>query len=55
MTIWVGTDHFGDLRIPWDVGGPGTCGRLQPCNDVKLVDVPDMGVSASFHRAQGKC
>ncbi|XAO23538.1 hypothetical protein I312_102317 [Cryptococcus bacillisporus CA1280] len=43
MTETVGTCSVG---IPWDVGGPGTCGRLQPCNDVKLVDVPDMGYTA---------
>lgn len=51
MIKWVETDYFWGQRIPWDVGGPGTCGRLQPCNDVKLVDVPDMGVSSSFHQA----
>ncbi|WVO19611.1 uncharacterized protein IAS62_000900 [Cryptococcus decagattii] len=43
MTETVGTCSVG---IPWDVGGPGTCGRLQPCNDVKLVDVLDMGYTA---------
>ncbi|RXK42618.1 long-chain acyl-CoA synthetase [Tremella mesenterica] len=29
--------------IPWDIKSVGTCGQIQPCNDVKLVDVPDMG------------
>ncbi len=35
-------------RIPWDVRAVGTCGQIQPCNDIKLVDVPEMGVSRSF-------
>jgi long-chain acyl-CoA synthetase len=31
--------------IPWDINAPGTCGQIQPCNELKLVDVPEMGVS----------
>jgi hypothetical protein len=31
--------------VPWDIDAVGTCGGLQPCNDAKVVDVPEMGVS----------
>ncbi len=26
--------------IPWDIDAVGTCGAIQPCNDVRLMDVP---------------
>lgn len=31
--------------MPWDIDAVGTCGGLQPCNDAKVIDVPEMGVS----------
>jgi long-chain acyl-CoA synthetase len=31
--------------VPWDIDAVGTCGGIQPCNDAKVVDVPEMGVS----------
>jgi long-chain acyl-CoA synthetase len=34
--------------IPWDTGAVGTCGQIQPCNDIRLMDVPDMNVGHSF-------
>lgn len=37
--------------VPWDVGAVGTCGQIQPCNDIRLMDVPDMGVSILSSRA----
>ena len=30
--------------IAWDTKHPGNCGQVQPCNEIKLVDVSDMGV-----------
>jgi len=35
--------------IPWDIDAVGTCGGLQPCNDAKVVDVPEMGVNLCLH------
>lgn len=35
--------------IPEDAAAIGTCGQIQPCNEVKLVDVAEMGVSALRH------
>lgn len=43
MTETVGTGHKG---IPWDIKAVGTCGQIQPCNDMKLVDVPEMGYTS---------
>lgn len=43
MTETVGTCT---KAIPWDVGAVGTCGQIQPCNDVRLMDVPDMGYTS---------
>ena len=31
--------------MPPDVGAIGTTGQIQPCNECKVVDVPEMGVS----------
>ena len=31
--------------LAWDRDAVGTCGFIQPCNDAKLVDVTEMGVS----------
>lgn len=31
--------------LAWDRDAVGTCGFIQPCNDAKLVDVAEMGVS----------
>ncbi len=31
---------------PWDHSGVGTCGPPQPCNEVKLIDVPEMGYTS---------
>ncbi|TYJ55760.1 hypothetical protein B9479_003537 [Cryptococcus floricola] len=44
MTESVGT---GTRGLGWDITAPGTCGAIQPCNDLKLVDVPDMGYTAN--------
>lgn len=33
--------------VPFDVGAVGTCGQIQVCNEAKVVDVPEMGVSAA--------
>jgi hypothetical protein len=30
--------------MSWDINGVGTCGQTQACNDLKLADVPEMGV-----------
>ncbi|WVO13079.1 hypothetical protein L204_100689 [Cryptococcus depauperatus] len=43
MTETVGTCSVG---ITGDNGSPGTCGRVQPCNNLKLISVPDMGYTA---------
>jgi hypothetical protein len=32
--------------IAWDIGAVGTCGQIQPCNDIRLEDVPDMGYTS---------
>lgn len=40
MTETIGTCTKG---IPEDNTAMGTCGQIQPCNDVRLVDVPEMG------------
>ena len=40
-----GDEQTDQTSIPWDVGAVGTCGQIQPCNDVRLMDVPEMGVS----------
>jgi len=37
--------------IPWDIDAPGTCGQIQPCNELKLVDVKEMGVGADWSLA----
>ncbi|ORX34097.1 hypothetical protein BD324DRAFT_653376 [Kockovaella imperatae] len=39
------TETIGTMgkAVPWDANAPGTCGQIQPCLDVKLVDVPEMG------------
>jgi long-chain acyl-CoA synthetase len=34
------------FSIAWDVGAVGTCGQIQPCNDIRLEDVPDMGYTS---------
>ncbi|RSH90393.1 hypothetical protein EHS25_000998 [Saitozyma podzolica] len=43
MTESVGT---GTKGIAWDIGAVGTCGQIQPCNDIRLEDVPDMGYTS---------
>lgn len=50
MTESVGTCS---KAVPWDIGGPGTCGAFQPCNDAKVVDVVEMGVSVVVYRDLG--
>jgi long-chain acyl-CoA synthetase len=40
MTETIGTCSKG---IPSDIAAPGTCGQIQPCNEVRLVDVAEMG------------
>jgi len=32
--------------VPWDHDGVGTCGPPQPANEIKLIDVPEMGYSS---------
>ncbi|KAL7423613.1 medium-chain fatty acid-CoA ligase faa2 [Cryptotrichosporon argae] len=32
--------------VPWDVPALGACGQMQPCNDMKLVDVAEMGYTS---------
>ena len=44
MTETVGTCARG---IPWDPTAPGTCGQIQPVNEVKLFDVVEMGYSSN--------
>ena len=43
---WAGV--LTSISIPWDIQAPGTCGQIQPCNALKLADVPDMGVSETI-------
>jgi len=43
MTETVGT---GTKGIPWDTTAMGTCGAIQPVNDICLMDVPEMGYTS---------
>ncbi|ORY32192.1 hypothetical protein BCR39DRAFT_524520 [Naematelia encephala] len=44
MTETIGTCTKG---IPWDVRAVGTCGQIQPCNQIKLADVSEMGYTSN--------
>ncbi|KAK4684188.1 long-chain acyl-CoA synthetase, partial [Tremellales sp. Uapishka_1] len=43
MTESIGTCTKG---IAWDINAVGTCGPIQPCNDLVLMDVADMGYTS---------
>jgi len=43
LTETIGTCTKG---VPWDTGSLGTVGSVQPCNDLKLVDVAEMAYTS---------